>query len=103
MQEPTCDRSNDEIQWGDEIPFDGSPLPGAEAAYQWLLNSGVPDTEAWRRVWGVYVRPLVAANKWRQTFSALFDADDGYNPATIAPAWEPRPETMAIMHEIMNW
>jgi hypothetical protein len=27
MQEPTYDRSAQEVEWDDEIPFDGSPLP----------------------------------------------------------------------------
>ena len=67
--------------WGDEIPFDGSPLPACNHAP---------------------ARPLVYAEQWRQEFSAMYDADDGYNPATVAPAWQPERRTVEIVNEIMG-
>jgi hypothetical protein len=55
--------------WRGEIPVDGAVLPAAESAYAWLVAGGVPDAEAWRRVWGempgAYVRPLVAQIRWQ--------------------------------------
>lgn len=67
--------------WHGEIPVDGEPLPAAESAYAWLIASGVPDAEAWRRVWGevpdTYVRPLVAQIRWRKTFSGDGAGRDG--------------------------
>jgi len=55
--------------WHGEIPVDGEVLPAAESAYAWLVASGVPDAEAWRRVWGEvpdsYVGPLVAQIRWQ--------------------------------------
>lgn len=73
----TYDRSADEIQWGDEIPFDGEVLPAAD-----------PDA---------LVRPLTAANKWRRQFSGDGAGRDG------SPEWyeqngapERRPEQATI-------